>query len=835
MEHMVRADTILIVDGHGLAYRAFHALPPLNAPDGTPTSAIAGTMDMLLRARDALSRDASTLHCVVAFDSPGPTFRHDLFPQYKSSRARAPDDLRAQIPILRELLELMGFPVLATAGVEADDIIGSLAVRVADTGRRAVILSSDKDLLQLLGDGIVVLRPGKAGATTLWDAASFEAERGFPPSSMPDYLAILGDASDDVPGVRGIGEKGATRLVSKWGTLERMFASLDDVEPALRKKLEAAGLESALMSRSLIQLKLDVPVDLDACLALAPRPADALALARRLALSKIVRRLQAEPIELVPPAPTPQGPAPRPVAPEDLPSCEELAIAASGEGTYHVAAPDGACATCPVASLSSLIERTRPEKILVDDLKTLLRREGDVSGAHVWDLRTARYVLHPDRAADAHDPLPSDAPAVALFALRDELDAEIDRHEGLRAVMEELDVPLLPVLDRMERWGVGLDDVRAAELQRELEDRVATICARVAAAAGEEIDLASPKQVGELLFDRLGFAPEERTKGKGAWSTKASVLERLARGPGGEVPAMILEHRELSKMLSGFVVPLRLAARAGGGTIHTTFEAASTGTGRLSSRDPNLQNVPAFGAWARQIKEALVPVRAGDVFVAADWSQIELRILAHMSQEPRLIDAFQRGEDPHRQTAAWAFSIPPEDVGPELRRTAKTINFGLLYGMGAFGLAERLGVSRGEASAIVERWSGALPRVRAFLKDVVAEAKARGHARTLMGRIRPVEAIGARGPALDRVLVNAPIQGTAADIARRAMIAFDRAFAGDDEVHLFLQVHDSLVCECPPHRAEDVARALREIMMGAASLSVPLDVDVETGPTLADV
>ena len=617
-------DKILIIDGHGLAYRAFYAIPPLNAPDGTPTNAITGFMNMLSRAEEEVSPRGGfrgsvppefKCYRVAVFDAPGPTFRHELLPQYKATRKPSPDEFKQQVPLLQELLRKMGCPVLVEPGVEADDVMGSLALRAVQAGYQAVILSSDKDLQQVLGDGITMLRPIKSGvsAAATYDAAGFESEYGFPPSSVPDYLALLGDTADNVPGVAGIGQKTAAQLISEHTTLEELFSALEGLKPAARKKLEA-GREEAFKSRDLIRLKLDVPVDLDACLNFQPDLPAAVELASRLGLSKLVKRLNFNVGEVLP-TPPERDFQPRP--------------------------------RLLTADVRALLKTGKLES--VDNV--------GVSGGqfplslNLWDFRTAHYLLHPDTSAKEFPdllpdgfvgPVMSNAPEAdpAVVALYSELDGEIDRHEGLRGVMETIDLPLLPVLDRMERWGVRLEPGHFAALQGELEARITAIAAEIAARAGMEINLNSPQQVAGLLFEKLGFVPETRTKGKTAYSTSASVLERLARLPGGEVPGLILEHRELSKMLSGFVVPLQQAAFPEG-VIHTTFEAALTGTGRLSSRDPNLQNIPTFGQWADRIKEGLVPVREGDVFVAADYSQIELRVLAHLSQEPRLLEAFQ--------------------------------------------------------------------------------------------------------------------------------------------------------------------------------------------------
>ena len=838
---MEKTEKILIVDGHGLAFRAFYAVPPLSAPDGTPTNAITGFMNMLARVEE----DVAPGCCAVVFDAPGPTFRHESFPQYKEQRKPTPEEFRPQVPLLRELLERMGYPVLSVEGVEADDVIASLAGAAVAAGRRAVILSSDKDLQQVLGEGVTMMRPMK-GITTLaeYDATAFERDHGFLPESVPDYLALLGDAADNVPGVPGVGEKTALQLVGEWRTLERLFESLDAVKPAVRKKLEA-GRDSAFRSRELIRLKRDVPVDLDVCLAARPSPEEALSLCARLGLSKLASRLKSR--ESGPRQEAPSLREGRLVSVEELSGAAEIGLVLRGSGEqgedavrFQVAAPDGRFAECGLSGLRPLLSGG-VRAVFLDDFKALLTRFGTplFEGVRVWDLKTAHYLLHPDVASHgAAALLPGETPpALGLLDLARALDGEIDRHEGLRTVMEEIDLPLIPVLVSMERAGVRLDSDRFESLRLELEARIRAIEGEVADRAGEAVNLNSPKQVAELLFERLGLPSGAKTKGKTAFSTSASVLEGLAALPNGEVPRLLLEHRELSKMLSGFVVPLRKAAEGGGGVVHTTFEPAFTGTGRLSSRDPNLQNLPAFGHWAERIKEGLIPVGEGNVFVAADYSQIELRILAHFSREPRLIEAFRRGVDIHRETASWVFVVEPEFVTPELRRVAKMINFGLLYGMSAFGLAERLGVERAEAAGIVKRYFEALPGVERYLEESAAQARAVGYARTFEGRIRPVAeaAEGVRDRnGLNRVLVNTPIQGTAADIARRAMVDFARRFEGDGEVRLFLQVHDSLVCECPAERADSVGAALSEVMKAAGRLSVPLEADLKVGRSLAE-
>ncbi|MDR2175671.1 MAG: DNA polymerase I [Synergistaceae bacterium] len=875
-------DRTLIVDGHGLAFRAFYAVPPLNAPDGTPTNAILGFMNMLTKIEDELEPVRRT----VVFDAPGPTFRHELYKDYKAQRKPTPEEFKIQVPLLRDLLTFMGCPVVAEPGVEADDVIASLARAVAGEGGEAVIVSSDKDLFQVLAPGVRMLRPVR-GITALkdYDEAAFTEEFGFPPQSMPDYLALLGDASDNVPGVPGIGEKTALQLIGEVGTLERLFDSLDGQKPAVAKRL-AAGKESAFQSRELIRLKFDLPV-LAAAGESRPRLGEALALSRRLGLSRLTEKLLKSPSAQTS---VPTSAEARPAAEEAadgttgaseaaggsevfadgpesaaeasdaerLLEAGELALVFShaGNGKYPPEAGSAEIQLADAGGRYAVLQgleitpdfwaRLAGKKLFVNDYKELAACFGPrtFEKCAVWDLKIAHYLLHPDRTLHTLEALyprnSGGVPALALRRAARELNLEIRRYEGLFELMTQVDLPLVPILVDMERGGIRLAPKVFSGLQRELEERLASIEKEIGAAAGEEINLNSPRQVAWLLFERLGFPGGAKTRGKTAFSTSASVLESLANMglPHSGVPRLMLEHRELSKMLSGFAVPLQKAAGLGGGVVHTTFEAAFTGTGRLSSRDPNLQNLPAFGQWSRRIKEGLIPDGPGRVFVAADYSQIELRVLAHMSGEERLLEAFRSERDIHRETAAWVFSVPPEDVTPELRRVAKMINFGLLYGMSSFGLGGRLGVARGEAAGIIARYFSALPGVKRYLDESAEQAQARGYTRTLFGRVRPIAeaAEGLRDRnGLKRIAVNTPIQGTAADIARKAMLGFERRFAADGDVRLLLQIHDSLVCECPEERAEEVGDALARVMRSAADLSVPLEAALKTGRTLADV
>ena len=863
-------ERVLIIDGHGLAFRAFYAVPLLNAPDGTPTNAILGFMNMLIKVED----EVAPCCCAVVFDAPGPTFRHEIFPEYKAGRKPTPEEFKPQIPLLKELLMSLGYPVVMEQGVEADDVIASMARCVVEDGRQAVVVSSDKDLLQILGNGVKMLRPVK-GITVLkdYDEASFSEEYGFSPQSMPDYLALMGDAADNVPGVPGIGEKTALQLMGESATLEQIFESLDNLKPAVRKKLEA-GKESAFSSRDLIRLRFDLPTDPCSMRKTSPDLNEAFALCKRLGLAKLTDKLKRLSEPTLGLSTEPLGsdmrssssvseaalfalrPDVEEVELDDLLSADELGVMFLHGGKYP---PESAGVEVQLADVRGRFAvrqglelspdfwtRFEGKKLFVNDYKELAACFGPKAfeKCKIWDFKTAHYLLHPDRPShtlkDLYPQEPEKPQVLSLLRAARELNLELRRYENLPDLMEQIDLPLIPVLVEMERGGIRLAPKIFMELQRELEERIGAIEKEIAALAGEEINLNSPKQVAWLLFEKLGLPSGAKTKGKTAFSTSASVLEGLAALglTYSEVPRLMLEHRELSKMLSGFVIPLQKSANLGGGIVHTTFEAAFTGTGRLSSRDPNLQNLPAFGHWSRRLKEGLIPGREGRIFVAADYSQIELRILAHLSGEERFREAFRTGRDIHRETASWVFSTPPEEVTPELRRVAKMINFGLLYGMSSFGLAERLGIERNEASSIVTRYFAALPGVKKYLDDSAAEAQQRGYTQTLFGRVRPIAeaAEGIRDKnGLKRIAVNTPIQGTAADIARKAMLDFSRTFAADKEIRLFLQIHDSLICECPEERAEEIGAVLGRVMKSAATLSIPLEVELKKGRSLADV
>ncbi|MBL3593778.1 MAG: DNA polymerase I [Synergistaceae bacterium] len=839
----MKPKTLLLVDGHGLAYRGFYALPELTAPDGRPTSAIVGFFNMFLKIVDEREPDA----VAVIFDAAAPTFRHEAFEDYKGTRKPTPELLKEQIPLIKEILEAAGYPPHEKAGLEADDIIAATALAAAEKGIEVLILTADKDLLQIVGPSIRVLRPQKGVSTfRLYDPEVFVNEYGFAPNLMADYLALVGDSSDNVPGVPGIGDKTARRLLASWGGLEEILAHLDDLPKGQANRLRE-GANSARASLELTRLRLEGALPLES---LSRRSTDSDSLNQyctELGLEKLRNRFGAN------------GVYEDRTLTVDLAQTREVSLAALAEGALLIVAEDGddvlfgdglglfarvSGTSLPAERCVSLLRSA--SKVITWGYKELCRKlpEGVLPPERVWDGKIVDYLLHPDRGERSLEKVlqrPSLSPGDRILLLKETYDAWMPLlGEGQRRLMERVDLPLSPVLAAMEEEGLGLDRLQLGGLEAELKDRLALIEKKIGDRAHRRINLNSPKQVGELLFDHLGLPPLKRTKT--GYSTDISVLEELASLPDGrgEVPALIVEHREVAKMLSGFISPLLATGEGDRSILHSTFEQTTTGTGRLSSRDPNLQNLPVFGHWAARLRQCLVPRQKGALFVAADYSQIELRVLAHYSNDPRLRAAFAEGRDIHAETASSLFGVAAEKVSAEQRRRAKVVNFGLLYGMTAFGLAQRLSIGQAEAKEIIDRYFATFPLVADFLEGSVVEAKKRGYTQTLFGRRRPLDEVstveGRGNGALRRVAVNTPIQGTAADIAKMAMIGFHERTRREGKTWpLVLQVHDSLVCACLPQEADEAEKTLVTVMEGAFPLSVPLVASPKRGDSLADI
>jgi DNA polymerase-1 len=892
--------TVAVVDGNSLIHRAFHALPPtMTAPDGRPTNAAFGFMSMLVKLVADLAPDG----VVVAFDLGKPAFRTEALAQYKMHRPPTAEELRGQFPMVKRLLAAIDVPTVEVQGWEGDDILGTLAVRGRELGMRVLLVTGDRDAFQLVGDGVEVVttRKGITDIVTYGPAEVFE-RYGVTPAQVPDFLGLKGDTSDNIPGVPGVGEKTAAKLLQQYGTLESVIEHAEEIPGKLGENLRAHVAE-ALASRTVATIACDVPIDLDLASvefgAFDPHEvASALAELRFTSLLDrvlAVRRTAASAGEgargagTAPPAGA-EAPAGTSAAPEaqavvggDAALALVRAWSAGAGGWLGVAIDDAAGdslfgderelavargADEPVALVSGdatadalallwaggqlaaadakalLQEACPPDEALTCDAAALA-----VPPERLFDVAVAAYLLESNRSSyelsalsadylgaplpDASDELKASViRASATARLADELERRLDA-DGSLSVLRTIEMPLVPVLARMERVGVGIDCGVLADLSAEAVGAIDGLRAEIHALAGGEFLVDSPKQLAEVLFDKLGLPPQKRTKT--GFSTDASVLAALA--PAHPIAEKIVAYRELAKLKSTYLDALpRLLGEDG--RLHTSFNQTVAATGRLSSSNPNLQNIPVRTEYGRQIRAAFVPAQPGDVMLSADYSQIELRILAHLSGDEGLIEAFTSGMDFHLATAARVFGLEPEAVEPGMRARAKAVNFGIVYGQSAHGLADSLKIPRAEAQAMIDRYYAAYPRVRAYLDETIAEAHREGFATTLYGRKRRIPELVSSNFNLrsfgERTAMNHPMQGTAADIMKLAMIEVDRRLRAEDfAARMVLQVHDELVFESPAEEIESLSAMASAAMSGVAELAVPLDVSVASGANWA--
>jgi len=832
-------DRLLLVDGHSNLYRAHFALRDnLTAPDGTPTGAAYGFLRMLHR----LLEELQPTHVGVAFDVGRETFRTRLDERYKAQRKPMPPELAAQIPFVREALRHLGIPILELPDYEADDVIGTLAGKAERVPMECIIATSDKDMLQLVHDPLVKLWHTRH--ERLLDEAAAEELFGVPPSHVVDVLALMGDSSDNVPGCPGIGEKGAKRLVRQWGSVDEIYRHLDEVSPTRPRNALAANRAEVELSRDLVRIRTDLPIplDVDALRRSEPDTAGLADLYRRLGFASLLAGLdltdasaRAVSLEVVDP--------------------DELAARPGGlvlgDGTAAVAGPDRVAACrAPAAELARALGPRLGPAWTVFSSKEVLRTLRDHAGgwaAAPEDLALAAYLLNPgedmslDAVARRHLAVLPPAPAAEDLELAaageralwirgaaDPVFAELERL-GLRRVYEEIEMPLVPVLEGMERRGIRLDLEVLEELSARLEASLAELERDIFQEAGGPFNINSPQQLGTILFEKLGYPVIKRTAKTRRPSTGVEVLQELARR-GFRLPALILDYREQAKLKSTYVdaLPRQVAED---GRIHTRFHQTVTATGRLSSSDPNLQNIPVRSELGREVRRAFV-AEPGWSLVAADYSQIELRVLAHMSGDENLIAAFRRGEDIHRATAAAILGKRPEEITAAERRAAKTVNFGLIYGMGAYSLARDLTVDVAEAQAFIDAYFERFPGVKAYMDGLRETARREGTVTTLFGRVRRIANLDHPSAnvraAAERMAINAPIQGTAADLIKLAMIELDRRL-DESGARLLLQVHDELVLEAPAGDEQRTAELVREVMEHVAELTVPLVVDVGWG------
>lgn len=909
---------LYLVDGSGFIFRAYHALPPLSRSDGTPTNAVAGFTAMLLK----LMEDNEADHVAVIFDAARKTFRNDIYPQYKAHRPPAPEDLVPQFPLIRDAVRAMNVACIEQDGFEADDLIATYARMAVEAGMEVTIVSSDKDLMQLVTDKVA-----------LWDAMKNKAitrdtvieKFGVPPEKVIDVQALCGDASDNVPGVPGIGVKTAATLIEEYGDLDSLLARAAEIKQPKRRQTLIDNAEAARVSRQLVTLRQDVPVPADALAEFAKRQPDSDKLIEFLEKMEFKRLLAQVKGRAAVAVTDPQVAAAAPPAQttyelvQDADALRRWVAEATTLGAVAVdtetdgldsrrcnlvgfslaTAPGRACYVplrhvdpqgeadllggggaapkqIPVAEAMDII---RPmladpgvlkighnlkfdmhvlatEKVAIsplDDTMVLSYVLDGASHGHGMDELAALHLGYTcitykalcgtGKAAITFDKVPLDK---ACEYAAEDADVTLRLHrlfkerlltERMVTVYETLDRPLIPVLFAMEQAGIKVDALALRGLSEMFATRMAELEKEIHALAGEAFNVGSPKQLGEILFERMSLKGGKKSAKTGAWSTDAAVLEDLA-GQGHDLPARVLDWRQVQKLKSTYTDALVKQMDPATGRVHTTFGMTQTSTGRLSSTDPNLQNIPIRTEEGREVRKAFV-AREGTTLLSADYSQIELRLVAHVADIPAMKQAFADGQDIHAITAAQVFGVPVEGMDPMLRRRAKAINFGIIYGISAFGLARQLNIPNGEAKRFIDAYFERFPEILSYMERTKAEAREFGYVRTALGRKCFVPGIGDKNPNMrafaERAAINAPIQGGAADIIKRAMAQLPDALteAGLDATML-LQVHDELVFEVAVADAARTAALVKSVMEGAATLSVPLDVDTGIAPTWAE-
>lgn len=838
---------LLVLDGNSIINRAFYGIKALTTKDGRFTNGIYGFLNILFSLEGEYKPD-----CVaVAFDLKEPTFRHKMYAQYKGNRKGMPDELAQQMPVLKELLGAMGYKTVECAGWEADDILGTLA-NACGADDMCYIATGDRDSLQLVRDNVhVVLASTKMGRTlhVEYDPALIKEEKGVEPKQLIDVKAIMGDSSDNIPGVAGIGEKGATELISRFGSLDTIYGSLDtlDIKEGMRKKLES-GKDSAYMSRELGTISTEAPIDTDIA-SYKPQEADrrkVKSILASLEMFKFIDKLGLGDIEA---AAVTERETVAYTAGEYTEEIKEK-IRESGELYFIAHAPyrevficrDGVIYKTELDEAAELIGDENIKKY-THDLKSLshfmLEKGMEIKNV-AFDTLLAGYLLNPNSkdygiktlcdvysvSAQADDEIKE----CAMFAsLCEVLGAEIDKN-GQRKLLEETEIPLSVVLSSMELYGFRADYRGISEFGVMLEGRIGALAGEIYDYAGGEFNINSPKQLGEVLFERLGLPAKKKTKT--GYSTNADVLESLVDAH--PIISDILEFRTLSKLKSTYCDGL-LKVIGADGRIHSTFTQTETRTGRLSSTEPNLQNIPVRSELGREMRKFFISAD-GCVLCDADYSQIELRVLADIADDKNMIDAFNNGDDIHTITASQVFSMPVDMVTPIMRSRAKAVNFGIVYGIGAFSLGKDIGVSRAEADRYIKSYLSHYSGVDKYMHSVIAEAKENGYVSTLFGRRRYLPELASSNAIQrafgERVARNMPIQGTAADIIKIAMVrVYDRLKREKLKSRLIMQVHDELIIEAPEDEKETALAILREEMENAVQMKVTLRADAHYGKT----
>jgi DNA polymerase I len=911
-------EALYLVDGSGFIFRAYHALPPLTTKGGVPSGAVYGFTQMMIK----LELDHRPSHLAVVFDAGGRSTRSEMFADYKANRVEPPDDLKPQFGLVRKVVDAFGVPRLEAVDCEADDLIATLVKRAHDVGLRVVIVSSDKDLMQLVGEGCVLIDTMKP-KDFVFGPKEVEEKFGVPPAQLGDVLALMGDSVDNIPGIPGVGPKTAAALIKHFGSLEALLGRTDEIAavPGLRGAASVmakvkANVEAAQLSRKLVALdehiQYDAPVE--KLRRHEPDMARVEALLTEMEFQRLLERLKPANANLnlnVNANLNPTAPAPSPAKveigtrppllitdpsaltqlAEELSRASEigLAVESSGGPSSTAAllgialASDALAAYVPVGhrylgvpaqldpaevarALGPLLDGKAKHVHDAKDAEVLLGRHGFRFGALASDPMLSSYLIDPNAEHDlsamaaAHlgaaiasresllgtgkkaTPFESlevaragafaAAQAEAALHLGRRLGAQIESR-GVKKLLAEVELPLCHVLAVMERHGVRLDVAMLRTLGKSVDEKLHALETEVRALAGNDINLGSPKQLQELLFEKLGLPATKRTKT--GFSTDADVLEELA--PLHPIAAKILEHRVLAKLKGTYIDALPLVVDPKSGRLHTSYQQTIAATGRLSSTDPNLQNVPIRTELGKEIRRAFV-ADPGALLVVGDYSQIELRILAHLSKDPVLIDAFRKDEDIHARTVTEMFGAERADE-PGLRSVAKMINYGIVYGLSDYGLAQRLGIERKQAREYIDNYLRTYSVLNDYMNRLIAEAHREGGAHTLLGRFRPIPELGSKNRNVrmygERIARNTPVQGSAADLLKVAMIAVQRFIdESEPQVKMLLTVHDELVLEAPEARAEVAGERLKQVMESSWQLDVPLKVDLGIGKSWAD-
>jgi DNA polymerase I len=868
---------LFLVDAMAHIYRAFFAPMPqrLTGPGGVPTN-VPFLFGNILRR---LIKDYQPEYIGIVFDPPGATFRDKLFEKYKAQRQPMPNEMRVQLPFVRRLCEAMRLPVLELKGYEADDVIGTMAVQAGNRNLEVLIVSNDKDMMQLVGKTVRTLRTGSGGAKgdIIVDEKKVEEILGVPPEKVVDYMALLGDTIDNIPGAKGIGEKGAAELIRKYGSVESALDHADEVSNKRYREALQQQREQVMMSKQLATIATDAPIDVK-LQELELRPPDNALLTelyRELGFSSLLKELGAQAVASSAPADSESaaktdyaqlaGPAEFRDYLAKLPAKQPLALwlnvepgerESEGFGTriasIELSPKPGEGRSVwfdekgeALKALAPFLADSKRTKIVHDPKLFQLLTGRTENIAHATQLYS--YLVRPTTANHNFTDVvmrqfnvmlgggPGER-ADYLQRLAPALRGQVEEQQ-LADVYQKIDLPLAPVLADIERVGIRVDRKELDKMSLSMEKEVRRLEKEIWKLAGSEFNVNSPTQLAEILFDKLNLQPNARRGKAKARSTAVDILEELsAQHP---LPAKIIEYREIAKLKSTYVDALPKLIHPETGRLHTSFSQTGTATGRLSSSDPNLQNIPIRSELGREIRAAFVAEK-GKLLLSADYSQIELRIMAHFSKDPVLVDAFRNGEDIHARTAQEVFGVGPLAQTAEHRRAAKAINFGIIYGLSPFGLAQQLGIEQREAAKFINAYFTRYRGVKAYLDNILAETRKTEVAKTLFGRIRPIPEINSPQMQLrnfaERTALNSPLQGTAADLIKLAMIKIDRRLADEEfEAKMILQVHDELLFEAPTKERAKLEKLVKEEMEGVHKLAVPIVVEVGVGPNWRDL